>query len=326
MIDSVGVREDDAWSPGWKWLAVAVLAYSACIVAATWPRITTVRTQLPGVSDAVTNLWILRWNKASLLEGSSRYFNPGLQAPVGSPIGLVSPMHFQSLLYLIESSITRNDILCYNALWFGSYVSAGTGVFWLAWYVLRNRACAGLAGLLAMLSAPMMAHGWGHLELIQIGWFPLFLIAWTRMVDRPGRRRLLASVALYLLVAMSASYFTVFAVFPAITYGVWALVRATGAGAMAGGAGSVGGSAGPRRSSRWPGPGWSSSIRGRSGRRSTVSRSPVPRPNSSPLAPHPGATSCRPVTTSSAGSCRSTPTRSPASPGTPASEGPTWAW
>ena len=34
-----------------------------------------------------------------------------------------------------------------------------------------------------------------HLELIQIGWFPLFLIAWMRTVDLPTRRRLMASVA-----------------------------------------------------------------------------------------------------------------------------------
>jgi hypothetical protein len=217
---------EDAWFPGWKSLILAVVLYLACVVIATYPRITTIRTELPGVTDSVTHLWTLRWNKASILEGHSPFFNPGIQAPIGSPAGLVPPMHLQTLYYLVVSSLTRNDILCYNVIWFASFVTTGVGVFWLAWFLVRDRASAFVAGLLGMLSTPMMSHGYGHLELIQVGWFPLFLIAWIRLVDRPGRLRLAASAILYLMVAMSAPYFAVFAVFPAILYAVWATVGA----------------------------------------------------------------------------------------------------
>ncbi len=43
---------------------------------------------------------------------------------------------------------------------------------------------AAFGGLLAMLSGPMMIHAHGHLELIYVGSFPLFLAAWIRFVDR----------------------------------------------------------------------------------------------------------------------------------------------
>ena len=228
--DGGGPRDDPAWSPGWKFLALAVATYSACVVVATYPRITTVRTQLPGLSDALTHLWTLRWNRASLLEGHSPFFNPDIQAPVGSPIGLVPPMHLQTFAYLAASAITRNDILIYNAIWFASFVGTGVGTAWLAWFVARDRASALLAGLLAMLATPMMTHGFGHLELIQVGGFPLFLVAWLRLVDRPDRRRLLAAAGLYLIVAMSAPYFAIFAVFPAVLYAAWSLAGAIRAG------------------------------------------------------------------------------------------------
>jgi hypothetical protein len=217
---------DNGWFPGWRALAFAIALYTACVVTATYPRVMTLRTQLPGVADSVTHLWTLRWNKDSLLRGHSPFFNPGIQAPVGSPVGLVPPMHLQTLFYLLASSITRNDILCYNAIWFSSFVTTGVGIFWLAWFLVRDRISAMVAGLLGMLSTPMMSHGFGHLELIQVGWFPLFLIAWIRLVDRPGGGRLVAASVLYLLVAMSAPYFAVFAVYPAVLYAIWATVGA----------------------------------------------------------------------------------------------------
>jgi hypothetical protein len=92
------------------------------------------------------------------------------------------------------------------------------GTFALGWHVLHDRASAGFGGLLAMLGSPMMLHGLGHLELIYVGLFPLFLIAWMRFLDRPGRGRLVAAVLLYLLMVMGAAYFAVLAVIPAALY------------------------------------------------------------------------------------------------------------
>jgi hypothetical protein len=41
-----------------------------------------------------------------------------------------------------------------------------------------------------MLGTPMMIHSFVHQVLIQLGGFPLFLIAWIRFVDRPAQGRL----------------------------------------------------------------------------------------------------------------------------------------
>jgi hypothetical protein len=207
-------------------IALAAI-YFACIAVGTYPRIREIKTGLPGLGDPVTHLWTMRWAKACLLEGRSPFVNTGIQAPVGSPIGLVPPMHIQSLLYLIGSNFTRNDVFLYNVLWFASFVFTGVGVAWLAWTVVGSRAAAFLAGLVAMMCTPMMLHGYGHLELINVGAFPLFLVAWIRFVDRPGWGRLAGASGLYLLVAMSAPYFPVMAVYPATLYVVYSFIKAT---------------------------------------------------------------------------------------------------
>jgi hypothetical protein len=79
-----------------------------------------------------------------------------------------------------------------------------------------------------MLASPLMLHGYEHLELIQVGWFALFMIAWIRLIDEPSLGRLGWAVTGYLLVTMGAPYFGVLAVFPASFYAVWAAVRERG--------------------------------------------------------------------------------------------------
>src|SRR5205085_1444599 len=58
-----------------------------------------------------------------------------------------------------------------------------------------------------------------------VGWFPIFLIGWMKFVDRPTRGRLALATLGYVLVAMSAAYYMVFAVFPAVAYVLWGAAR-----------------------------------------------------------------------------------------------------
>jgi hypothetical protein len=208
---------------GWKTWGIVAILYAAILLAAAFPVAQTWRTRLPGsTADPMQHLWVMRWYKACLLGGRSPMICPELQYPVGAPLGHFSPMHLQALLYLPLSILSpRNDVACYNVLWFGGFLFTGLGTFALAWHILRDRASAALAGLLAMLGTPILLHSYGHLELVYLGGFPLFLLAWTRFVDAPTRGRLLAAVGGYALVSASAAYFAVLSVFPAVLFVAW---------------------------------------------------------------------------------------------------------
>src|SRR5262249_55588964 len=180
----------------------------------------------PSLGDPLQNLWIMHWFKSCLLEGRWPLVSPDVHYPVGSPLGYYSPMPLVTGLYLALSAAIPNDVLCYNLIWAVGLLGTGLGTFWLAWHVLGDRACAGFAGLSAMLSGPMMMHARCHLELIHLGAVPAFLGTWIAVVDRPNRPRLWTAAAMFVLVAASAAYFVVLIAFPAALYVVWAWVRA----------------------------------------------------------------------------------------------------
>jgi hypothetical protein len=203
----------------WRTVVFVLLLYLGCLAVATYPAGFGLSDRLPGpAADPLQALTVMRWYRASLFEGRSVIHCPDLQYPVGAPLGNFSPLQFQALLYLPLSLCTSNDVLCYNLIWWINLLFTAFGTFLLAWHVLRDRVAAFFGGLLAVLSGPVQIHAIGHLELITLGWLPLFLVGWMRFVDEPGPRRFVQAAGLYLLLALSAAYFAIFALVPASLY------------------------------------------------------------------------------------------------------------
>ncbi len=208
--------------PGAGTLAAVTLLYLACLAAATYPAVTRLGSRVPSLADPAQHLWTMRWYKTCLVEGRiNPFFCREIQYPAGAFLGYFSPLLIQSVEYMAASQATANDILCYNIVWILAFLGTGLATFCLCWFAVRDRACAAVGGLLGMLSGPMMLHGLCHLDLIELGAFPLFLLAWILFVDAPSRSRLLAAVALYWLTVMSAAYFTLLATVPATAYAAW---------------------------------------------------------------------------------------------------------
>ncbi len=195
--------------PGWRATAAATILYALGLAAATFPYVGKMATDLPTVGDPPQHVWIMRWYRLCLLEGRSPLICPELQFPTGAPLSGFSPLQFQAALFVPLSLVIHNDIVCYNLLWAAGMITTGLGILALAWYVVRNRPAAIIGGLLGMLSGPMMLHAHGHLELIYLGSFPIFLLAWLRFLERPGWRRLVAAAGLYILMSTCAAYYMV---------------------------------------------------------------------------------------------------------------------
>ncbi len=227
-VDRPGAEVDSGTSSrlGLPAVGLALVAYVIALSVATWPRVAHLGTSVPSLFDPLQHLWILRWYRSCLLEGRSLILCPEVLYPTGVPLGCFSPLHFQAILFIPLSLVVSNDALCYNLVWITGLLTTGLGTFVLAWRLLGDRLVAGFAGLLAMLSGPMLWHASGHLELIFLGSFPFFLWTWLRLLDQPTRGRLAASVGAYVLVALCAAYFAVYAVFPAGLAFFWKGLRA----------------------------------------------------------------------------------------------------
>lgn len=218
---SAETRPRVARFPGWVTLGLVLVAYLVVLSSATYPALALFRTHLPSLCDPLHHLWVMKWYSSCLLEGRSPVLCPALEYPIGVSLGQFATLHLQSLVYLVASRSLDQEAARYNLVWVAGFLSTGLGTFVLIWDVLRHRVCAAFGGMLAMLSAPMMGHALGHLDLLYVGGVALFLVAWLRFVDRPGWGRLAAAVALYSLVAMSASYYMVMSTVPATLYLAW---------------------------------------------------------------------------------------------------------
>ena len=216
---SVDVEPEPGDYPRWSMLGLATLLYGAVAAVATYPIAFRLGAGLPySGEDGLQHLWVMRWYRSCLLEGRLPWFCPEIQYPVGAPLALFSPLQLESLLYILIAPFATNDAAAYNLVWLSGIVFTGVGTFVLGWFLLRHYPSAILAGAFAMLSGPVRVHANGHLELIHLGWFPIFLVAWCRFADRPCWRRLIEASGAYLLLAMSAAYFLVFAIIPAVLY------------------------------------------------------------------------------------------------------------
>jgi hypothetical protein len=200
-----------------RWSRAAAL-YVVAVVAATWPYALYFRSRLPSLNDPLQHLWIMRWYRTCLMEGRSPLVCNEIQYPMGAPLGNFSPLHIQGVLFVGLRFFINNDILVYNLIWIFGFLLTGLGTYELARRVVGGEPAALLAGLLAMLSGPMLVHSHCHLELIFVGGFPLFLLAWMRFVDEPSIRGLVLAIAGFALISMSAAYFLVFTTIVGLIY------------------------------------------------------------------------------------------------------------
>ncbi len=128
-------------------LAVALTIFVAVALFASYPLISTIGRNVPGsLYDPLQHLWIMKWYRSCLLEGRSPLICPGLQFPVGAPIGNFSPLHIQSLLFIPLTILLGNDVLAFNLVWLTALVTTGLGTALLAWQAVHDRAASLFAG------------------------------------------------------------------------------------------------------------------------------------------------------------------------------------
>ncbi|MDX2037365.1 MAG: hypothetical protein SFX72_12000 [Isosphaeraceae bacterium] len=203
---------------GWRIWTLLVLGYVLALGVATFPRVLQLVDTVPTNADPAQHLWVMEWYKTCLLEGKLPFYCPDVQYPVGASLGNFSPMILQAALYIPLSTVVSHDVLAYNLLWIAAFLFCGLSTYRLAVAMTGERLVSAFSGLAAMLAAPMMLHGIAHLELISLGVFPAFLLAWMNFVDEPGLRRLLFAAGMFFLVACGAAYFAVMGVVPAVLY------------------------------------------------------------------------------------------------------------
>ncbi len=139
-------------------------------------------TVAPGVGgDLYTNLWGIWWaNYAVFQTHTNLWYTYLLFWPVGSNIAYFTFAPIAAILTAPFQSISIT--FAYDMIFFLGFLISGLGMFVLADYIVKNKYAAFFAGIVFAFGAFHVAVAIGHLDWMVIGWVPVALYFFIRMI------------------------------------------------------------------------------------------------------------------------------------------------
>lgn len=185
--------------PGLVQHALAALGYVALSLFYLRPIGRVFRTHIgPDPADPWFNLTVLEWGIRQMRMGLADFWNLPIFFPARSVTTYSDHLFGPAVLGSLFTAVYPNAIAFYNLLFLGSFVLCG----WSTWFILRR---AGTGAAAAFLGGCMFAFSpirWdqlSHLQILLMGWLPLLLWSWDRLLAAPGWRRAALFLAFYAL-------------------------------------------------------------------------------------------------------------------------------
>ena len=166
--------------------------------------------------DPLLNSWIMWWNATTIP------FSPGWwNAPAFYPATGVTAFT-ESLLGLAPIAtpiiwITGNPVLAHNVALLASFPLAGLAGFWLCRELTANSGASFIGGL-AFAFAPYRVAQLPHVQVLQVCWLPLTLLALHRFLRTGKRADLVLFGTAWILNGLSNGYYLLFL---GVLVGLW---------------------------------------------------------------------------------------------------------
>jgi hypothetical protein len=188
----------------WAVVAGAMLALS---IVTTWPLTRDARGALPSdLGDPLLNTFLLAWDADRILHGLSGLWNAPIFFPLQDTLAFSEHLLGIAVFTAPLQWLTRNPVLVYNAAFLGSYVLAGSGMYFLARLLWKRRDAAAL-GALAFAFAPHRAMHVSHLQVLLSGWMPICLWGLHAYFATGSRGALTVAAAAFIALGLSNGYF-----------------------------------------------------------------------------------------------------------------------
>ena len=182
----------------------AALVYLLVALVVFYPITLNMAGTAPGTGgDTYQNLWDIWWvNYATFNLHSSVYSTTLIDYPVGANLAFQT---MPPLFAYISAPFQGVSIpFAYNILFFSGFVIAGLGMFALADYITKNKYAAFFAGIIFSFSAFHIAQGIAHIEWISIGFAPLAILFFLKLIkeERKYRNAVWLAVSFSLIILM----------------------------------------------------------------------------------------------------------------------------
>lgn len=169
----------------------------------------------PDTGDPWFNLTVLKWGMHQIRLGMPDFWNMPFFFPsrgvTAYSDNLLGPAAFGTLITTLFPGVTA--VAVYNLFFLSSFVLSAWGV----WYVLRRSGTGAAAAFLGGCIFAFSSYRWdqtSHLQMLLMGWIPLTLWTWDRLLEAPGWRRAAAFFLFFALHATGGSYLAYMILFP----------------------------------------------------------------------------------------------------------------
>ena len=169
--------------------------------------------------DPLHHLWIQNWlarhvtSPAQLLDGN--VFHPHPSSVLYSDLSLGTTIFLVPIAPFVDNPILLFNLGILIALTLGAW-----GFYALTLSLTGNRSGAICTGILAAYGSHQLSHIY-HLNLLTIGWLPIFLLALHKLLEGRGWHWSLLAGTSYALLLQSSGYYAVAGALLALIFAAW---------------------------------------------------------------------------------------------------------
>jgi hypothetical protein len=169
----------------------------------------------PDTGDPWFNLTVLKWGMHQIRLGMPDFWNMPFFFPARGVTAysdnLLGPAAIGTLLTTLFPGLTA--VAVYNLFFVSSFVLCGWGV----WYVLRRCGTGAAAAFLGGCIFAFSSYRWdqtSHVQMLLMGWIPLTLWTWDRLLETPTWKRAVTFFVFFALHVTGGSYLAYMILFP----------------------------------------------------------------------------------------------------------------
>ena len=191
----------------WQSEAAYAAVCAASSVVLTWPLVAVFTSRLGGdAGDPYQTLWSMRWMRDAIFSFQNPFFTPRLHHPHGATL-VFQTFDIPSAVLVAPLWDLVPEVAVYNTAVLFAFTLTAYGMFRLARELTGDVVSALLAGILFSAVPYHIAHMKGHLHLTSMGWLPLALVYFVRIIRGAATRGDAVLGGLFLALASLASWY-----------------------------------------------------------------------------------------------------------------------
>jgi len=160
--------------------------------------------------DGRFSIWNVAWVSRALLSDPAHVFDANIFYPHTGTLAYSEANLVAGVLGAPAYGLTANAYAAHNSAVLWAFVLSAVGMYYLARYLTGSRPAAGVAAILFAF-CPFIFARTAHIQLLMTAGLPFTLLAFHRLVDRPGAWRAVVLGLTLCLAALSSGYYGIFA-------------------------------------------------------------------------------------------------------------------